>query len=252
MFVSLKGGLQKLIDAIIAKLPKESLVLSSPVKQIKTGNKYKLVMNDGKTEAFDAVIMATPAHATARLLDSFDSQLSEELAKIEHASSAILNLVYKRSQIPHPLDGFGFVIPHSERRSIIACTFSSIKFPGRAPSDTEILRVFMGGSLAPHMTQCSDATLTHLACAELHTFLGIDTKPILVHISRYDSAMPQYVIGHQERVHRIMKQLEAFPGLTVAGNGYHGVGIPDCIHSAELAAETIHAHLARQAFVPTV
>jgi protoporphyrinogen/coproporphyrinogen III oxidase len=192
---------------------------------------------EGGTE-FDAVILATPAPATARLLSTVDSSLASELATIEHAGSAIVVLVYDKSQIAHPLDTFGFVVPAIENRRILSASFSSMKFPGRAPDGKVLIRVFLGGALQPEMVQKPDDELVQIASEELADLLGIGGQPSLTKIFRWHEAMPQYHLGHLDRLKRIKGRIAELPGIALAGNAFTGVGIPQCIRSGEQAAES--------------
>jgi oxygen-dependent protoporphyrinogen oxidase len=176
-------------------------------------------------------------------VSSVDAQLASELDGISYASSATINLAYKREDIPHPLDGFGFVVPFIEGRSVIACTFSSVKFPGRAPQGHALLRAFVGGALQPEMFELNEDELTSRVCSDLRDLLGIKQAPLFAEVSKWKRSMPQYHLGHLERVKRIRERVASLPGLALAGNAYTGLGIPDCIRSGELAADLIVSNL---------
>ncbi|HEX6775638.1 MAG TPA: protoporphyrinogen oxidase, partial [Methylomirabilota bacterium] len=165
-----------------------------------------------------------------------DPALSHLLDDIPYASSATVTLGWRRADIPHPLDGFGFVVPQVERRPIIACTFSSVKYAGRAPDGFALLRVFVGGALNETALTGDDETLTRVARAELGELLGIQAPPLMSRVSRYPKAMPQYHVGHLARVEAIEGCLRAHPGLALGGGAYRGVGIADCVRSGEEAA----------------
>ena len=197
---------------------------------------WRIRTNRGETIVADGVCLALPAYVSARLLSSVDAQLATELNGITYASSATINLAYKREDIPHPLDGFGFVVPFIERRSLIACTFSSVKFPGRAPQGHALLRAFVGGALQPEMFELSQEELISRVRADLRDLLGIEQAPLFTEVSKWERSMPQYHVGHLERIKRIREHLVALPGLALAGNAYSGPGIPDCISSGEAAA----------------
>jgi oxygen-dependent protoporphyrinogen oxidase len=173
---------------------------------------------------------------SSRLLSKLDPQLASELVEIPYASSATINLAYKRADIPHPLDGFGFVVPFIERRSLIACTFSSVKFAGRAPEGQALLRAFVGGALQPEIFELSEAELLARVRADLHDLLGIKQAPLFAEVSKWARSMPQYHVGHMERAKRIASA-SCLPGLFLAGNAYNGLGISDCIRSGEAAAD---------------
>ena len=201
--------------------------------------KWEIRTSHKKTIIADAVCLALPAYVGGRLLCNVDPQLASELSGISYASSATINLAYRREDILHPLDGFGFVVPFIEKRSLLACTFSSVKFAGRAPEGYVLLRAFVGGALQPELPALDEAELIQRVCADLRELLGISQPPLFAEVSKWERSMPQYQIGHLERVKRIEDRVASLPGLTLAGNAYSGVGIPDCIRSAENAADEL-------------
>jgi oxygen-dependent protoporphyrinogen oxidase len=146
---------------------------------------------------------------------------------------------YRREQIAHPLDGFGLVVPQIEGREILAASFSSVKFHGRAPQGRVLMRVFFGGAGRPDQVDLPDAELRRIALAELAQLLGARGEPELFRVCRWPASMPQYHVGHLARVARIESLVAQLPGLELAGNAYRGVGIPHCIHSGESAAERV-------------
>jgi oxygen-dependent protoporphyrinogen oxidase len=190
-------------------------------------------------QSFDALILAVPAHAAARLLESTDHALAAELAAIPYASCAVVSLGFDRCQIGHPLDGFGFVVPQRERRRIIAASFASLKYPGRAPDGCVLIRTFIGGALQPQLLNLADAELTRVACEELSALLSVNGDPLVTDVARWPASMPQYHVGHLDRVARIEQLAARWPNLALAGNAYHGVGIPHCIASGQAAAERL-------------
>jgi oxygen-dependent protoporphyrinogen oxidase len=217
----------------------ESLTLEGdPIADDKAAS-WRIRTNRGETIAADGVCLALPAYVSARLLSSADARLATELDGIAYASSATINLAYKREDIPHPLDGFGFVVPFIERRSLIACTFSSVKFPGRAPQGHALLRAFVGGALQPEMFELNQDELISRVRADLRDLLGIAQAPLFTEVSKWERSMPQYHLGHLERIKRIEERLATLPGLALAGNAYSGPGIPDCIKSGEAAAALV-------------
>ncbi len=197
----------------------------------------------GPTGSFtaQAVVLAVPAYHAAALIQPFHAELARELNQIEYAGSAVVSLGYRRDQVRHPLNGFGFVVPAIERRPILAGSFSSIKFAGRAPDGSVLIRVFMGGAMRPDLVQAPEAELRSIAESELASLLGISGPPTQAWVTRWPRRMPQYHLGHLDRVARIEAAVAAHPGLALAGSAYRGVGIPDCIRSGEKAAELLAA-----------
>jgi oxygen-dependent protoporphyrinogen oxidase len=184
-------------------------------------------------------VLATPAFQTERIIRELDPQLANSLSTITYSSAATVNLAYRREQVPHPLNGFGFVVPHLERRAIIAGSFSSVKYAGRAPAGSVLLRAFVGGSLQENLFNLDDQAMEQAVRRELELLLGIHAAPLFVRIARYPRSMPQYFVGHLKLVDQIERKLLCYPGLALAGNAYRGVGIADCVRSGEAAAEAI-------------
>jgi oxygen-dependent protoporphyrinogen oxidase len=185
------------------------------------------------------LILATPAYQSARLLADLDSTLAETLGEIPYAGSIVANLAYRREQVAHPLDGFGFVVPAIERRRILATSFSSVKYEGRAPQGHVLLRVFLGGAMHPSLVEADEEKLLEIVRTELQQLLGVTGEPIFCDMARWPRAMPQYHVGHLERVAQIERLLRPHPGLQLAGSYLRGVGIPQCIYSAYRAAERV-------------
>ena len=237
LFVTFADGMEELPRALAARLPPEGVRLKARVTGVtRDGAGWRLGLADGFTATADAVIIATESHQAGRMLRYTDPALAHLLDGIPYASSATVTLGWRRADIPHPLDGFGFVVPQIERRPIIACTFSSVKYPGRAPEGFALLRVFVGGALNEAILAGDDETLTRVARAELGELLGVQDPPLFARVSRYPKAMPQYHVGHLARVDAIDGCLKTHPGLALAGGAYRGVGIADCVRSGEEAA----------------
>ena len=186
-----------------------------------------------------AIILATPAYVSGALIENFAPKLAAELTAIEYVSTATVTLAFRESDLSRPLDGYGYVIPRREGRKALACTWTSTKFPHRAPDGYALIRVFVGRAGQEKQITWDDDGLLEIAREELELTLGITAEPLLTHIFQWEKAMPQYNLGHPERLDRINAMLKNIPGLGLAGNGYRGIGIPDCIHSGELAVEKI-------------
>ncbi len=191
--------------------------------------------------SFDALILAAPSPVTAALLQPVDAELAARLASITHSGTAIVSLGYAIEQIGHPLDGMGVVVPAVEQSPILACSFSSRKYPHRSPDGKELLRVFVGGARQPDLAEMDDDRLLPLVEGELARLLRIRGAPCFCRVAHWPGTMPQYHVGHRELVAQIEARAAALPNLQLAGNAYHGVGIPDCIHGGESAAERILA-----------
>jgi len=200
------------------------------------GAGWRVGLGAGALEA-DAVIVTAESHAAARLLRYVDPQLSMLLGDISYASSATVSLGYRRADVPHPLDAFGFVVPRTEGKALLAATFSSVKYPGRAPEGHVLIRGFLGGALDAGMLDRDDDVLITRARDELRASLGITATPVLTRLSRHPVSMPQYRVGHLARVETIERRVGGLPGLFLAGGAYRGVGIADCVRSGEAAAE---------------
>jgi oxygen-dependent protoporphyrinogen oxidase len=244
LFVSVDDGMQGLIDALAQRLPQGAVRLGCAVRAVRREGQWSVVTGDGSALGADAVVLATPAHQTVCCVADVDADLAEELRGIPYASSATISLAYREGQLPQPLAGFGFVVPLVEARSIVACTYSSVKYPGRAPAGHVLLRAFVGGAMQQQLFEQDDATMAASVRRELRELLTITSEPVLTRIHRHAQAMPQYRVGHLDRMQRIDAALARHPGLAVAGNAYRGVGIPDCIHSGEMAAEAVWQQLA--------
>jgi oxygen-dependent protoporphyrinogen oxidase len=196
-----------------------------------------VTIETGEALTFDAICLAVPAFIAGSLIKDTSPTLSSHLSRIKYASTATVNIAYRRSDITHPLNGFGFVVPFVEKRSLIACTFSSVKFPGRAPGDYVLLRAFVGGALQPEMLALEDVEISRRVQTDLGDLLGVNGVPLFTEIARWNNSMPQYEVGHLERVAEIEKESSKITGLVLSGNSYRGAGIPDCVRSGEAAAE---------------
>lgn len=234
MFVSLKNGVQSLVDRLEEKVGIENIERNAEVVNLKRNSRnHWLVECDGRSEEFDAVVFATPAKITARIIETAAPELAQKLGAIESGSAAVVNLVYNREDFTHPLDAFGFVVPTSENRSILAASLISNKFPHRANEGTVAVRAFLGGVLQPQLLNSTDAKLVELAHADLKHYLGLKSEPQSAVVARYPDSMPQYNLGHKARVDEILTIVqEQMPGVFLTGNSYNGVGIPDCIANA--------------------
>lgn len=243
LFATPRRGISELTDVLVEKVSRSARIqLDTEVSAIAPengGSGFRLVLADGGSEGFDSVVLAVPAYRAADLVQSFVPQAAYELKQIEYASTAIVVSGHKLADIRHPLDAFGLVIPAIEKRRILAVSFTSRKFPDRAPVGCVQLRTFVGGAMQPELFQRSDAELLTIVREELESILGVTWKPDFTTIARWSRSMPQYHVGHLDRVAAIDRELAAWPRLALAGSAYHGVGLPDSIHSGEEAAERL-------------
>jgi oxygen-dependent protoporphyrinogen oxidase len=191
--------------------------------------------DSARIEQFDGVCLAVPSYIAGGLLRALDNQLADHLESIEYASSAIAVLAVRRDEIRPESFCFGSIAPTVERRNCLAISLSSEKYAGRSPSDTVIMRVFMGGAVRPELLELPDDSLLKLAFEEVRELFGVRTVPHFERLIRWNRAMPQYHVGHVQRVARIRELVSKYPGLALAGNAYDGVGIPQCIRSAKFA-----------------
>jgi len=248
LFASFRDGMSELQDALRQRIEQAGVQVRhgervTAVRRIEPAS-YEVETEAGNRSRVDAVILALPAFRAAELIGGWAGKLAGALREIEYASSAIVVTGHRLVDVAHPLDAAGLVIPHAERRKILAVSFLSRKFPIRAPAERVILRTFVGGALQPEQLDRDDAALVRLVRDELQTVLGVGGEPEFSRVVRYERAMPQYGLGHVQRVERIELLASQIAGLELAGNAYHGVGVPDCIQSGENAAERVWARAA--------
>jgi oxygen-dependent protoporphyrinogen oxidase len=235
-FLTPATGLAEIVEALVAHLQNVNLRLNTSAARIaKIDSRYLVELKTGEALQADSVILATPAPISGRLLASLDPSLASALQSIPYASTATISLAYRQSDLPRELDGYGYIIPRREGRRALAATWTSTKFPHRAPEGYALIRVFVGR--AGENIPWNEKELLELAKEELKLTLGVTAEPIVSRVFMWENAMPQYNLGHPEILKRIETALENHPGLALAGNGYRGIGIPDCIHSGELAVE---------------
>ena len=240
LFVTLRNGMQQMVDTLVGRLSLGTIRYRSAVRSVQPHDTdWQIECQDGSRLRADGVILATPAFQTARMLRACDADLADQLSAIAYSSAATVSLAYRRQDIPHALNGFGFVVPRIENRSIIAGTFSSVKYPGRAPDGQVLLRAFVGGALQAELFELDDDEMERAVLQEFAALLGIEAAPLFTLIARYPNSMPQYLVGHLGRVAAIEQRVATHPGLALAGNAYRGVGIADCVRSGEAAAQGV-------------
>jgi protoporphyrinogen/coproporphyrinogen III oxidase len=236
LFTSLKDGMQQLVDAVVARLPASVLQTSVPVQRVQRQNGGWVVSAGYPSDEFDALIVATPAQAAAELLGMASADLASELRGIQYTSSITVNLGYDGSVRASLPPGFGFLVPRSERKRMLASTFVHNKFPHRAPEDRALLRCFIGGARNELVLQAPDEEVVRIVREDLQQIIKLTAEPLFTRVYRWQGAMAQYGVGHLERLQRIESLLQQLPGLALAGNGYRGIGVPDCVRSGSEAA----------------
>ena len=237
LFTSLKDGMQQMVDAIVSRLPASALQSNAAVQRVQRQNGGWVVSAGYASDQFDAVIIATPAQAAADLLGMASAELASELRAIQYTSSLTINLGYDRSVRASLPPGFGFLVPRSEGRRMLAATFVHNKFPHRAPEDRALLRCFIGGARNEQVLNATDEEVVHIVCEDLLQIIKLTADPLFTRVYRWKGAMAQYGVGHLERLQRIESLLRHLPGLALAGNGYRGIGVPDCVRSGSEAAD---------------
>lgn len=249
LFVSLPNGLQELMTALIEQVkPNTKIRLQTAAQSVRRNEDGRFVVASSASgatslEEFDAVVLAVPAFVASRIVKDDQQSLAEDLSRIEYASTVVVASGHKLSDIQHPLNAFGMVIPHIEQRKILAVSFTSRKFPGRAPDGHVLLRTFVGGALQSELNDLNDDGIMEVVRDELRDILGVRWNPDFAVALRHTRAMPQYHVGHLDVVSRVEAKLSSCRGLALAGSYLRGVGIPDSIGSGENAAESVLNHV---------
>jgi len=243
MFMTLKNGLDELPLTIVKALKMTTIITNKEVSEINKVSGYKIYLKNGDTIDADVVIFATPSYETGRLLRVLNSSISDQLITIPYVSTATISLAYKKDSISHPMNGFGFLVPRVENRRIMGASWVSRKFSYRTPDDSILIRCFIGGSRNEELVSLDDKDMLKMIKEELKDIMGISAEPILTRIYRWEKAMPQYTIGHDERVSRIEESILKYPDIFVTGSAYRGGGISECIKNAQLTAESVLNHI---------
>lgn len=244
MFTSLRGGMQELVKTLVAQLEGDLRLgcRVSGLRYLSPGFEVLLDSPQNQPLKTDAVVLAIPAYAAAALLESIEPHLAGLLKKVRYVSTATVSLGYRQADLPaqRDLDGFGFMVPKSENRQILACTWSSTKFDYRAPADGALIRLFVGGDRHEHLVESTgEAELLALAQAEVAAIMGITAPPVVHRIFRWPKGNPQYDVGHLERVVEMEQAAATIPGLYLTGSAFRGIGLPDCIKSALTTVESL-------------
>jgi protoporphyrinogen/coproporphyrinogen III oxidase len=239
LFTSLKSGMQHLAEGVASQLTRGSLLLNTSVQAIQPEAGGWVVSAGMSSDQFDRVIVALPAPAAAKVLRIASADLSGELASIQYSSSITVGLGYDRKVRQSLPPGFGFLVPRSEGKRLLAATFVHNKFPHRAPEDRALLRCFFAGSTAENIWPLADDQIVGIVRNELQQILGLRAEPLFARVYKWKSAMAQYGVGHLDRLERMERLRQKLPGLGLAGNGYRGIGVPDCVRSGRDAAAAL-------------
>ena len=244
-FVSLPGGIGELVDALTTTLPAGTVAVSTPVTGIRRAATFSVHTAAGTLDA-RAVICATPAYTTGALLRPFDAALATLCEAIPYASTATVALGYRRDQIGAPMHGSGFVVPRIEDNPMLAATWVTSKWPGRAPDGHVLLRAFLGGGRDPRRLDRTDEQLITDAREAVADIMAIRGEPVIQRLFRWTRQSPQYEVGHLDRLASIEERIAAIPGLFVTGSGFRAIGIPDCIADGRAVAASAAAFLATE------
>lgn len=244
MFVSLKNGLGDLVTALTARLAQQGveLRLGCRVEALRVRSHqpgrwmYDLILNDGTALSAEGLVLATPAYVSAELLRPLTPIAGGLLEMIPYASTATIAMAYPADKVAGAVEGFGFIVPRIEGRDLIAATWTSLKWPYRAPADQVLIRCYVGGAGREAILDLDDGELLVKVRAELSALCGVKAEPVYAEVNRWWKAMPQYTLGHLERLNQLEAAVSRYPGLALTGAAYRGVGIPDCIRDGAIAA----------------
>ena len=234
-FVSLPGGTGELADTLARALAPGTVITDARVTGLSRSATYAIDSTAVRVRA-RSIVLAVPAYVTGLLLRPIDSTLADLCEAVPYASTATVAFGYRRDQVSHPLRGTGFVVPRTEGLALLAGTWVSSKWPGRAPNGHVLLRGYLGGGRDPHRLEAADQELLDAAQKELAELLGISGAPLFTRLYRWTRQSPQYEVGHLQRVADIERRLTALPGLFITGSGFRAIGIPDCISDGRATA----------------
>jgi oxygen-dependent protoporphyrinogen oxidase len=242
---SFQGGIEELVAAL-AQRRGDSLRTGCGVGHVsRDAGGFQLALENGETLQADAVVLATPTAASARMVEALDARLAAELQGIPSAPIAVIALGYDAGRISHALDGFGFLVPRGEGPRLLGVLWDSSLYPNRAPEGRVLLRAMVGGAHEPAAVELDDAALLALVRRDLQLTMRLELEPSMVRIVRHRVGIPQYTVGHRDRLERIESRLALHPGLYVAGNGYRGVAINSCAAEAGPLADRLLEEIER-------
>lgn len=239
-FTSFRNGMQQLTDALADAAGRENVRTGTSVAAVRRdGARWKVALDSGEEIGADGVVIATEGWAAARLMLPVDAEVGEALEGISHSSSATVSLAFDTTDLGFDLNAFGVLCPMVEQRRLMACTYSSTKWPGRAPEGKTLMRGFVGGPNNQKIMEKPDDELAEVVEAEFRQILGLTAKPIWTKVYRFTMGMPQYTLGHLDRMDVIERRTGEIPGLGIGGGAYRGVGVPNCIESGEKAVSKV-------------
>jgi len=243
-FTSFTGGMQRLTDAMANAAGLDRMRTNAKVERLeRAGETWRVILEGGETIDADAVIVATEGYAAAELLAPVDAEVGAALAAIPHTSSAVISMGFDEATVGVNMNAFGVLCPLVENRDIMAITLSSTKWPGRAPKGKVLFRAFVGGPHNQDALKQTDEEMTAVALRELRSILGVKGEPLFSRVFRWDRGMPQYTVGHLDRIALLERKVAGTPGLAAAGGSYRGVGVPNCIESGEKATSKVLSDL---------
>lgn len=241
-FVTLRGGLGDMVQACADRLKGVTVLTGRRVQEVRARGKgacYEVVLDGGTMQMADAVVLATPAYETAAIVEPLNRTLAQMLRGIPYAHTVTVSLGYRTDGFRHHLNGYGFVIPRVEGRPLLASTWTSSKWDHRAPEGSVLLRAYLGGTGREAVLERTDEDLVRLVRAEFRVIMGLEEEPIMARVYRWPQAMPQYLVGHLDRLEVMEEMLTRLPGVFLTGAGYRGVGLPDCIRDGTQTADKV-------------
>ena len=241
---SFDEGMETLVAGLKESI-KGNFYLSKACNGFEKGDGKYAFSAEGAEKPFEAdiVVLAIPSYAAAELLESFDEEMAKALKEIPYAPINVVNFGYPRQSVTHSLEGFGFLIPSREKREILGTIWTTSVFGGMAPQNHVALKTMIGGAQNPEAAALDDRATIELVRKELRKIMGISADPTFIKIYRYEKGIPQYVIGHGERLGVLEKRLTEHPGLFLTGNAYLGIGLNDCTRNAHLVSDKITEYL---------
>jgi len=234
---SFREGIQFLTDTLTEKLGERVATGSAVVQVARNGNSWSVQTADGTSHTADLVIMATPAYTAASALEGLDQPLADVLRAIPYSTLSVICCGFQTEGLGHPLDGFGFLVPKEEGRTVLGTLWDSSMFEQRAPSGKALLRSMAGGACRPELLRLSDEQMLQRVRDDLQAAMGIVKAPCFSRIIRHPQAIPQYTSGHAQRLEAIEERLGRYPGLLLTGNAFRGVGLNDCVAASQATVE---------------